>query len=468
MAVNSVTEPFFGFADTTGQPLEGGYIYIGQPGLEARSNPKASFFDVGLTIPTGTANGAAVRTAGGYPLNNGSAAIIYVDGDFSTVVTDRNGVLIFSRLNRAIQVGIESTATGLFGDGNLAGAGVGFSAEPDTGMIRSAAGQTQDIVLGTPIIQKATTGVDVLVPMRGLGVQRLRDTNRITNGAFDLWQRGISFPADGMGADRWRNGANGGTVTQSRQGFALGDTIANNNPNFYLRQTVSGQTLPAHVAITRQYMEFVRTYAGQTITVMGWIRRSSGTGNVWLDTEQYFGSGGSPSANVIAGGQLLTLTGTFTPFACVVNVPSIAGKTLGTNSNDWFGINFFTSAGSNFDARTSSLGIQTIGMDIWGIHIKIGVFTVADVLDYIAPPLDEELAKAQRFYEVVNAVSASNGAFINGWNYAVPKRTVPTINVVAGGLNGGTFEVRGATGISQATNSAGATAVAFGCDAELV
>jgi hypothetical protein len=165
MAINSVTAPFFSFLDTAGKPLEAGYIYIGQPGLEARSSPKASFFDLALSVPTGTSTGAAVRTTGGYPVQNGSAALIYVDGDYSMTVTDRNGVLVFSRLNRAIQVGIETTSSGLFGDGNLAGAGIGFGAEPTTGLIRSAASQMRGIVSGVPIWQAAASGFSLFSPL---------------------------------------------------------------------------------------------------------------------------------------------------------------------------------------------------------------------------------------------------------------------------------------------------------------
>jgi hypothetical protein len=165
MAINSVTAPFFSFLDTAGKPLEAGYIYIGQPGLEARSSPKASFFDLALSVPTGTSTGAAVRTMGGYPVQNGSAALIYVDGDYSMTVTDRNGVLVFSRLNRAIQVGIETTSSGLFGDGNLAGVGIGFGAEPTTGLIRSAASQMRGIVNGAPIWQASASGFSLFSPL---------------------------------------------------------------------------------------------------------------------------------------------------------------------------------------------------------------------------------------------------------------------------------------------------------------
>lgn len=165
MAVNSILSPYPVFCDAAGNPLEAGYIYIGQPGFEARSTPKASFFDIGLTIPTGTSTGAAIRTSGGYPAQNGRAASVFVDGDFSITVTDRNGVLIFSALNRQFQFGSESTIPGLFGDGNLAGAGIGFSAEPTTGLIRSATSQMRGIVSGVPVWQATPSGFSLFSPL---------------------------------------------------------------------------------------------------------------------------------------------------------------------------------------------------------------------------------------------------------------------------------------------------------------
>lgn len=99
MPANQVTPPFPTFNDQDGYPLNGGYLYIGQPGFEAQSTPKASFFDAGLTIPTGSASGAAVRINNGYAVYNGAPSLVYSDGPCSLTVKDANQVLIFSTLN---------------------------------------------------------------------------------------------------------------------------------------------------------------------------------------------------------------------------------------------------------------------------------------------------------------------------------------------------------------------------------
>lgn len=246
------------------------------------------------------------------------------------------------------------------------------------------------------------------VPLRP-GV--LDPENRIINGAFDFWQRGTSTTSAVYLADRWVANISGGTVTTSRQAFTLGDTLGSNSPTFFLRQTVSGQSASGNAGLIVQRIEGVRSYAGQTITILGWARRSSGSGNMAISLDQDFGTGGSPSAYVSGTGQTVTLTGSFAPFALTFAVPSISGKTLGTNGNDLLAVNIWTSAGSNFNSNTNSLGLQTIGVDLWGVHIKVGTHTTAATDLYKQPELGPELARCQRYYWKMDAAQ-SNGNYM--------------------------------------------------------
>jgi hypothetical protein len=273
------------------------------------------------------------------------------------------------------------------------------------------------------------------VPLRP-GV--LDPENRIINGAFDFWQRGTSSTTNGyVAADRWQNSVSGGTVTMSRQAFTLGDTLGSNNPTYFLRQTVSGQSTSVQYAQISQRVEGVRSYAGQTITILGWARRSSGSGNVAVSLVQIFGTGGSPSSPFVSSGQTVTLTSSFAPFALTFSVPSIAGKTLGTSGDDYFQLNFVTSAGSDYNSSTNSLGLQTIGVDLWGVHIKVGTHTTAAVDLYKQPELGPELARCQRYFEVLPLQAALGTNLISSlytgtihwakWDYRVTKRAPATL-----------------------------------------
>jgi hypothetical protein len=161
-----------------------------------------------------------------------------------------------------------------------------------------------------------------------------------------------------------------------------------------------------------------------------------------VEAIQDFGTGGSPSATVTGTGQTVTLTSSWAPFALTFSIPSITGKTLGTNSNDYFGLLFWTSAGSDFNARTNSLGLQTIGVDLWGVHIKVGTHTTAATDLYKQPELGPELARCQRyFYRYVGSgddrfvvyLSAAGSTQAVGGSFPVTMRVEPSAAVAQGG-----------------------------------
>lgn len=246
----------------------------------------------------------------------------------------------------------------------------------------------------------------------------LDNENRIINGAFDVWQRGTSFTTSAYGADRWVNVNVGGTVTMSRQSFTIGEKLGKNNPKFYLRQSCASHTLASHFGNVTQRIEGVESYAGETITVLGWARRSSGAGNASVDVFQFFGTGGSPSSSTFATPVSIPLTTSWEPFAATFTLPSVTGKVLGTNSNDHLGIRFWTSAGSDYNSVSGSLGLQTIGVDFWGIHIRRGTHAPSAALDYVQPELGPELARCQRYFIRWQGVVDGTGFPAIGVGYA--------------------------------------------------
>jgi hypothetical protein len=262
--------------------------------------------------------------------------------------------------------------------------------------------------------------------------------NRIINGDFGIWQRGTTSTAVGYGAaDRWRQTYIGGTVTQTQVPVSGGPAVSGNNLTAFLRQTVSGQTLASHFAATEQRIEDVRNYAGKTITILGWAKRNSGTGNMAVEAAQYFGTGGAPSAGTSTNGQIVTLTTGFTPFAATVSLSSLIAKTLGTDGNHALIIRFWTSAGSDQSSPSGFLGLQTIGVDLWGIHIRQGVWTAADASLYRPRDPATELALCQRYFEVGNIGddgglgtkygSAGATKFNSSHMFQATKRAVPVI-----------------------------------------
>lgn len=82
-----VLSPFPLFTSLIGAPLNLGYVYIGEPNQDPQTSPKQAYWDAGLTTPATQ----PLRTNGGYIVNAGDAATVYVDGAFSIRVRSNNG-----------------------------------------------------------------------------------------------------------------------------------------------------------------------------------------------------------------------------------------------------------------------------------------------------------------------------------------------------------------------------------------
>jgi hypothetical protein len=128
-------------------------------------------------------------------------------------------------------------------------------------------------------------------------------------------------------------------------------------------------------------------------------------------------------------------------------VPSISGKTLGTNNNDSLLVTAWTSAGSDYNSRfATTLGLQTIGVDLWGVHIKVGTHTTAATDLYKQPELGPELARCQRYHTRLACAIRGSQSFAGQeviWDTALPVTMRGTPSTVisnaspSGAMNGG-------------------------------
>lgn len=252
--------------------------------------------------------------------------------------------------------------------------------------------------------------------------------NAVINGNFDIWQRGTSFtePANNAyTADRWGVSYNGTGMTRtvSRQAFALGQTDVPGEPEFYLRNDVTvagtGQTFNQ---LTYK-IEDVRTFAGQVVTVSFYAKADVAVSLVNPSAIfQQFGSGGTPSAQVNAlSFGTPSLTTAWQRFTFTGTLPSISGKTLGTDNNNRLAVVLSI---PNNTVRT---------IDIAQMQIEKG--SVATAFEKRPPAL--ELALAQRYYEK-QTVQTINGDVWITW-HAV-KRGMPTTSTTAGTLNNTTAD----------------------------
>ena len=228
----------------------------------------------------------------------------------------------------------------------------------------------------------------------------LLSPNAFINADFSINQRGFTSTTTtgSYGFDRWKVDGGGGTITYSAQAFATGNAIPGYEPTSYARVITTGQSgTGSDFAMFRQNIEDVRTFAGQTVTYSFWAKAASGTPKLALEIEQNFGSGGSPSTAVTTYGGQVTLSTSWTRYSLTVNVPSITGKTIGTTANNSHVLaTLFMSAGSTWNARSGSLGVQSNTFDFWGMQIESG--PVATPFRRNQPNPQAELAACQRYY----------------------------------------------------------------------
>lgn len=294
-------------------------------------------------------------------------------------------------------------------------------------------------------------------------------SNAVINGAFDFWQRGTSLTGTGYIADRFATEAVGGTVVTSRQAFIAGAApVSGYESAFFARLATSGQSAAGDYSIYQQLIEDVRTFAGQTVTLSFFAKASSGTPKIFTEFEQLFGTGGSPSSAVIFAGGQVTLSTSWARYSVTVAIPSLSGKTVGTDANtSALRMRLWLSAGTNFNARTGSLGVQNNTIDIWGVQLEPG--TVANDFRRNANSIQGELAACQRYYEKTyplgtspgtatsagffhqSAGSDANGNIVVAIKLAVAKRVAPTMTafVANTGASGSWFYGRSGAGATS-------------------
>jgi len=255
--------------------------------------------------------------------------------------------------------------------------------------------------------------------------------NKIINGDFGIWQRGTSFsnPTNGTYcADRYKtiHDGTGATRTISQQAFTAGTApVAGYEGQYFMRYAVSAAGTSNTYQGMNQYIEDVRTFAGQPVTVSFWAKADASR-TVNVDLSQNFGSGGSGTVYVTLSAASAAVTTSWQRFTFTGTAASIAGKTIGTGSALVFG--YYPPAAT----------VCTV--DIWGVQVEYG--SVATVFQTATGTLQGELAACQRYFERLDSTtgttftpfgmgvcSSTTQAYSN--IYYTYKRTSPSLSFTA-------------------------------------
>ncbi len=265
---------------------------------------------------------------------------------------------------------------------------------------------------------------------KSYGAQFVAGKNKIINGDFGVWQRGTSFTigANGFTADRWYWDLTTAipTGTISRQTFTPGTApVAGYEGSFFLRTNITANN-GCPVFVQSQRIEDVRTLAGQTATISFWAKADAAT-SLNITADQIFGSGGSSTVSTTVGSPSLTTS--WQRFSYTISVPSMSGKTIGTNS--YLALLFLL--------PTSGGVIRNGTYDIWGVQVEAG--SVATPFTTATGTIQGELAACQRYYWVLQDtqyLSLGLGNYPEATKFRIPvqypvtMRTAPTLSAPSG------------------------------------
>lgn len=371
------------FFTDAGVPLAGGKLYTYAAGT---TTPTATYTTNLGDVPQ--ANPIVLDSAGRVPseiwLTEGTTYKFVLKTSTDTTIGTWDNIDSVNNQNSITKV----TAA----VGSVSAPSYTFSGRTSDGLYSPATNAVAVTVNGVEQLRATTSGVTL---SGGYLSAQPTIRNRIINGTFDFWQRATSQTSTGYGSDdRWSNGSVGSTKTASRQAFTVGQTDVPGNPTYFSRTTVTSVAGAGNFVIKQQRIEGVRTFSGKTVTLSFWAKADV-IRYIAMDLNQYFGTGGSPSVAVDGiGAQKFLLSTGWQQFTATVAVPSISGKTIGTNGDDFFELTFWFDAGANYNARSASLGQQSGTFDIAMVQLEEG----SAATSYELRPPEIELSLCQRYF----------------------------------------------------------------------
>jgi hypothetical protein len=257
------------------------------------------------------------------------------------------------------------------------------------------------ILTGTPTVPTATSGTNnTQIANTGFVIgEKGGRRNYLINGNFDKWDYATSQTIVGYGSDnRWQNNNSGSTKIHSQ--VTCTDTErALFNAMYFSRTAVSSAFGADNFVAKLQTIENINLLAGKTVTLSFWAKADANK-NIAIEFWQRFGTGGSPSTNIASiGSQLVSFTTTWQKKTITVTLPSIVGKTIGTDGAQTTstGISFWFDAGSNF-TQASNLGQQSGTFDIAQVKIEDGSVATNGWHPYDGE-FGGEIAACSRYYE---------------------------------------------------------------------
>ena len=239
----------------------------------------------------------------------------------------------------------------------------------------------------------------------------LSNRNLIINGAMQVAQRGTSVSgqtsAEYQTVDRWRTNSSGGTYNQSQETVTLGDSTIGDFKYFLRHEVTVGDDYTGLL----YRIEDVQSVPQGTVTLSFYAKGTNpNSGHIEVLGRQEFGTGGSPSDDVKQAAQDVTLTSSWQRFELQITIPSISGKTLGTNNDSLYQLQFTQPPDDDNSAAWT--------LDITGVQLEVG--DTATPFEHRS--FGDELLRCQRYFWKAARDSSGNDAYV-GMGFASTSST---------------------------------------------
>jgi hypothetical protein len=259
--------------------------------------------------------------------------------------------------------------------------------------------------------------------------------NVLYNGNMEVNQRGVTsytgLTGFTRGCDGWQWAKNDSVNFDAEY-----DTFSTSFTDIpgargYMSFTLNSAGSGTDFVTIQQRIEDVRTLAGEEVTLTFWARSNTGSSFTLSEAanishgpvalQQYFGSGGSSVVNHNVTSSI-TLNTTWTKYTYTTTLPSVAGKTLGTNLC------------TMMDSDAGK------GVEVAQVQLERGSRpTPFEFRSY-----GEELLASQRFYEKGTGVRANGYGMVatedSGAhayiNFKAEKRVTPSFSITNVSLGG--------------------------------
>lgn len=109
MTVYQIGQPYPIFNDINGDPLDNGFIYIGEEGKDPTAYPIQVYWDEDLTIPAAQ----PLQTLNGYIVRNGTPSKAFTADNFSILIRNSNGaIVVYSTIGFSLISPVSETTLG--------------------------------------------------------------------------------------------------------------------------------------------------------------------------------------------------------------------------------------------------------------------------------------------------------------------------------------------------------------------